>query len=771
MLLSAKVTHINQQDWVIGSLKDISDRKALELALQESQKQIVDILNSALAAITRMQVFADGRWQVIHVSEGCEAISGYSAAELLADQQLWVRRMVPEDWQNISGQVFEDIFAQRSGIYEYRLYDKDNQIRWISQTNHSRWDEAHACWFVTAVSFDVTPRKRAELALQQSETRLKLITDSVPGCISYVDAQQRYQFVNRTYEEWFGWDKSAVLGRTIEDVIGSAAYALSRPHIEKVLAGETVIYETELPYREKTRYVAGVLVPNLSPQGQVLGYYALITDISDRKRIERELLQAKEAAESANQAKSSFVANISHELRSPLNAILGFAEILTKETALPPFQRENARLIYRSGQHLLHIINQVLDLAKAEAKGQDINLEQVSLSELLWELHSLFMLKAEHKGLGFSIDSDPAIPEWIYVDGMKLRQILINLLDNAVKFTAQGSVQLSVDLQERTDQTIRLRFQVRDTGIGIAATDQARLFEPFSQSSGQSPATQGTGLGLHISQEFAHLMGGMIQVKSKLGSGSIFQFDLVAQLAEMTPPSQVAAPEVTGGTGHGPQYRLLIVDDNPLNRRLLWQILAVLPVELREATGGQAAIDIWQQWQPHLIWMDVRMPDIDGLEATRQIRNQEAVRGEQNLEPYPKTKIIAISATDSHDLSQRALEAGCDDFIAKPFQQSEIFHALQRQLKMSYRYSAPSSSLEAETNLLDWQRGIGQLPVELRRDLEDALVIGEPQRIQQLVEQIKSYDLMLYDVVANKVLQFEYQQLLRLLRHHSNPSD
>jgi PAS domain S-box-containing protein len=278
-----------------GTASDITDRKLLELALRESETRLNDILNTANAAISRMQVFEDGRWVLLYVADGCEIVTGYTVADLMADQELWVRRIYPGDWDAIAPQVFADIFAAQPGTYEYRMFDKAERVRWISQTNHSRYDQYQNCWFVTAVSADITQRKQAELALQQSEAKLQLITDSIPGCISYIDASQRYQFVNRTYEEWFNCQKADILGRTVEEVIGTDAYLLARPYVEQALAGETVNYETQLPYQGGIpRYVSGVLVPDRDDQGQVRGYYALITDISDRKRAE-ELLRQSEA--------------------------------------------------------------------------------------------------------------------------------------------------------------------------------------------------------------------------------------------------------------------------------------------------------------------------------------------------------------------------------------------------------------------------------------------------------------------------------------------
>ncbi|MDB9315220.1 PAS domain-containing protein [Spirulina sp. CS-785/01] len=280
---------------LFGTVTDISDRKTLELALQDSQTQLQDILNNVNAAIVQMQVFADGRWEIVHLSEGCEAISGYTAQELMANQDLWIERIYPGDWEAVSPQIFANIFNERPNTSEYRFYDKSGQIRWISQTNHSRRDNKHNCWLVTGVSLDITQRKETEIALQESEARLQLITDSLPGCISYTDSSQCYRFVNKTYEDWFNCRKEDILGCTVKEVIGEEAYERARQYIEQALSGETVTYETELPYiGGQTRYVSGVLVPDLDTQGQVNGYYALITDISDRQQARLALQESQQ---------------------------------------------------------------------------------------------------------------------------------------------------------------------------------------------------------------------------------------------------------------------------------------------------------------------------------------------------------------------------------------------------------------------------------------------------------------------------------------------
>ncbi|MGP1372532.1 ATP-binding protein [Almyronema epifaneia] len=533
---------------------------------------------------------------------------------------------------------------------------------------------------------DISDRKQAELALQASNARQQAILSVMPDLMYVVDAngiilEQVTVRPDIDLHAGTGLDRTTIFDVGTPQNVQRKAKAIRLA----LSTGQTQIYEQQIELTGQSRYEEVRCVP-MSAQRVLL----MFRDISDRKQTEIDLQAAKAAAESASQAKSIFIANISHELRSPLNAILGFAELLQAETTLSPQQRENAGLIYRSGQHLLNIINQVLDLAKIEANRAQLHITQVELLSLLQDLSNLFALKAEGRGLSFCFQAEAALPTGIYADEVKLRQILINLLDNACKFTEQGSVSLRVAVVDLpSEKTVKLSFAVSDTGIGISAEEQALLFQPFSQTQGGQAQQQGTGLGLHISREFVRLMGSELKVESQLGQGSTFQFELVASRVDWQLPAQPAiAPKVTGLAAGSPRYRLLIVDDNSVNRRLLAHVLSVLEVELQEAANGREALERWQTWQPHLIWMDLRMPEMDGLEATRQIRRQETYRCDRQ-QPLI-TKIVAISATGTQNLEALALQAGCDDFVEKPFQRRQIFATLQRQLGVQYRYETPS---------------------------------------------------------------------------------
>ncbi len=478
------------------------------------------------------------------------------------------------------------------------------------------------------------------------------------------------------------------------------------------------------------------------------------------KESEQTALQAKDAALQASRAKSTFLANMSHELRTPLNAVIGFAQVLERRESLKGEDRESLRIIHRSGEHLLSLINDVLSLSKIEAGALALVRRPFDLPALLEGVREIIRARAEGKGLDLRFEVDRDLPRVVVGDEGKLRQVLINLLGNAVKFTDKGSASLRVS--RLGDLT---RFEVEDTGQGIAEAERPKLFSAFVQTHSGQRSKEGTGLGLAISRQIVNLMGGDIDVRSVVGQGSAFSFEISLPATDEALAS--AERRVIGLAPGQVAPRILVVDDTEENRLLLKQILSSVGFEVREAANGQEAVECVESWRPGLIFMDVRMPVMDGLAATRRIRAFEAHSG------APRAAILALTAGAFEHEREEMLREGADDFVAKPFRVAAIFERIALHLPVTYAYADGGEGAAGEVSAegastLSAER-LRSLSEAHRRDLHEALAAGHVRRAQAAVERIRLDDEPLGAALLVEVQAFRFDELLTLLERTEQP--
>ena len=427
--------------------------------------------------------------------------------------------------------------------------------------------------------------------------------------------------------------------------------------------------------------------------------------------------QARDKAIAASHAKSEFLSNMSHELRTPLNAILGFTQLLERDDSIGKKQKENIRVVNRSGAHLLSLINNILEMSKIEAGRVSIEANAFDLKELLKSIQQMFLERAKSKAIHITFDYPLDLPAYVEADEGKLRQVLINLIGNSIKFTEQGGVSVYVEVLEERAETERetaispsdeephsnikhhqLRFSVEDTGPGIPPEDLGTIFETFTQTQTGKDSQQGTGLGLPLSRKFVQLMGGNLTVQSAVGEGTVFSFTIsvMETTADRVKTSNQQHSRVIKLVPGQPRYRLLVAEDVLENRRLLVGLLEAVGFEVKEAQDGMEALKLWQSWSPHLIWMDMRMPVMDGYEATNQIREAENLGKTNHGRQKPVTVILALTAFAFEEHRQQAIEAGCDDYVRKPFQEHEVFDKLNQYLGVEYIYEGDDAVARPE---------------------------------------------------------------------------
>ncbi|WP_330204327.1 ATP-binding protein [Cyanobacterium sp. DS4] len=496
---------------------------------------------------------------------------------------------------------------------------------------------------------------------------------------------------------------------------------------------------------------------NLQQAKQLLEDYNRTLELQVKQRT-LELANAKEKAEVASLAKSRFLANMSHELRSPLNIVLGFSQLMLNSRDLLENTKENLEIINNSGKHLLMLINNILDLAKIEAGKIELNPENIDLFHLLSQISQVFTIKAQEKNLTLTINYQHLSLRYINTDTLKLRQILINLLSNALKFTSTGNITVNLEAKPLISPEYDLWFEITDTGIGISEEDKIKIWNAFQQSETGKYTPEGTGLGLTITKQFIELMGGNITLTSEEGIGSTFRFNIkVKEVNGDTIVKSVQKSRVIALAPNQKQYRILVVDDKWVNRQLLIKLLQPFGFELQEAENGKEALKIWQNWQPHLIWLDMRMPVMDGYETIKHIKS--TIQGNA-------TVVIALTASVLGNQQQIILDAGCDDYVRKPFLDSTIFEMLEKHLGVKFIYEKIANinhDKKITTTEILTTKSLKIMPPQWHQELKQAVLRLDEKKMLLLIDKIPYNHYHIAEKLKQLVNNFETEKILDLL--------
>ena len=639
---------------VTDVIRDVEARKAAEFELTRSEARFRLLADNASDIVTESGL--DGRFR--YVSPAVEAISGYTSEEVVGKQA--VDFVHPDDRERVAREIAASITTPNSPQIEHRHIRKDGQVIWVeSRPTLARDPSTGKPFAVTDVLRDITARKTAEAALAATEMRYRYLADNASDIIARYDQDATFLYLSPAL--------AAILGYAPEELVGSKTFSIILPEDHARVAADFVRYIEDGPTGVSPRieYRAihkdgTVLWFEAHPSalydenGRAYEFMDIVRDITARKEMEAELERARGAAEAATAVKSEFLSNMSHELRTPLTSILGYSSVLAEELGLTEQGRRAVDRVSGSGQALLTIVNDILDFSKLESGQVEIDRRVVDPAKVLGDALGLLDLQAEAKGLRLSLSSEEALPPWVLMDDGRVRQILLNLIGNAVKFTEAGGVDLHVHY-DTTGQ--RLRCEVIDSGPGIPHDRLDRLFKRFSQvDASTTRAFGGTGLGLAICKGLVEAMEGEIGVTSEAGKGACFWFELPCLLADR----QAEATEGSAGPAacalEG--LRLLVADDNPFNRELIRVMLSPYGVEVTDVENGEQAILQANEAPFDVILMDIRMPGIDGPTAARLIRDSGG--------PNDITPILAFSANDADDISIVATAGLFDDHVGKP---------------------------------------------------------------------------------------------------------
>ena len=657
-----------------------------------------------------MIIFQD--LKVEYVNPAMERLSGYSQQELLS-REIW--QLIHPD--SLSGINAENLFLLRKNTgmnFEFRLQNKTNREVWVDFSARLIDFFGKPAFLATATEITEKVEQRSQEIESKEDDRQSLLLMATNDGIADYNLETGELFLSSQWKEMLGYQESEVAD-SIDAwlcLVHEADKAIANELLDKMKNGEVPARDSEYRMVCKDGSVKwiqaklSVVFAEGSKPVRVLGSHS---DISDRKKSEAELIAAKELAEDAAKAKSSFISSVSHEIRTPLNAIIGLADLLMQEEGLNEVVEENLRSIKFSSDHLLGIINDVLDFSKLEAGKVNLDKTDFNLEQLVNETTKAVEFKAREKGIPLAVRINPNVPQAVLADAGRLRQVIINLLGNAVKFTSEGHIDVYVKMLERSGQTCRLRFSVSDTGIGIPEEKRQSIFESFTQAEENTfRKFGGTGLGLSISKKLIELQGGEIGVKSIEGIGSTFWFELPMEISEKK--MEVAADKGVKGVKDLRGMKILLVEDDRMNQFVMKQFFKKWNASIEVAENGKIAIDKLSAEVYDLVLMDVHMPVMDGFEATRIIRDRSSSVIDHQV------PVIALTADVNNETRTRVREAGMNDFVTKPSEPDVLFQKIVDHTNLVLETQAEGQNEATMTAITE-----GYEIKEMKREVKAAL--------------------------------------------------
>lgn len=758
----------------LGVFHDISARKQAQRELQQKNSQLG--LAMEIANLASWEI--DDRRTGFIVNDQLYALHRTTAGQeggYVIPIEVYIRKFVHPDDEADVRELLKKILSPGSNLCYSELLLKvicrGGEIRnHMVRVNIQRGPRGKIIK-VSGINQDITELVKTEGALRESERRMAKIIDFLPIATFVIDADGVVTSWNREMEKLTGVPAKDMIGKGNHEY-AIAFYGTRIPilidyafltdqelsdrysHINQ--ANGILTAEAFCPKLQEGKTLVGYASRLFGADGKLTGAIESIRDVTDIRKTEGELVEARDSAQAANRSKSTFLANMSHEIRTPMNAILGFTQLALRDSGLSGKLREQLEIINNSGEHLLALINDILEISKIEAGKMTFIPSSFNLHQLLKDIEIMFRMKTGEKKLQLVLDIAKNLPEWVETDQGKLRQILINLIGNAVKFTEEGGVAIRAKMLSAGHGKKNLVIEIEDTGPGIPEEEQENLFKVFMQTSSGEKAG-GTGLGLVISQNYIHMMGGSISVMSTPGKGSIFRFSIPYHQGEEGVVSHKQAHRKVLQLLPGEKaFKVLIADDRETNRKLLDRMLTGVGFVVREAENGATALEVFRDWKPDIILMDMEMPVMNGMEAMQMIKNDPKGR---------KTVVIAVTASAFQDDRERILKAGADGYLSKPFKENDLYETIGELCGVKYRYADNPTGVSATVK----DEGAGEeiitgLPPELTADILQAAGNADYFRLLELAATVSKQNPVAGERIKATAARYDYQKIVDMVK-------